>query len=59
MDLATYFSASITFVGDSVWLRTPHEDSFIAVYEVVAEIVQPQGVVDLESANINETSALS
>jgi hypothetical protein len=57
-----YFSASIPFVGSSVWLRTPHGDPFVAVYEVFAEIVQPQGVVDLDSANINRTnnsSALS
>jgi hypothetical protein len=44
-----YFSASIPFVGDSVWLRTPHGEPFIAVYEVVAEEILPQGVVDLES----------
>ena len=45
-----YFSASIPFVGDSVWLRTPHGEPFIAVYEVVAEEILPQGVIDLESA---------
>ena len=44
-----YFSASIPFVGDSVWLRTPHGEPFIAVYEVVAKEILPQGVVDLES----------
>lgn len=48
-----YFSASIPFVGDSVWLRTTHGEPFIAVYEIFAEIVQPQGVVDLETAMIN------
>jgi hypothetical protein len=44
-----YFSASIPFVGDSVWLRTPHGEPFIAVYEVVAKEILPRGVVDLES----------
>ena len=48
-----YFSASIPFVGDSVWLRTIHSEPFIAVYEIFAEIVQPRGVVDLETAVIN------
>ena len=27
-----YFSASIPFVGDSVWLRTINGEPFIAVY---------------------------
>ncbi|MGI8832629.1 MAG: hypothetical protein ACR2IS_08335 [Nitrososphaeraceae archaeon] len=45
-----YFSASIPFVGSSVYLKTNGEP-FIAVYEVVAEVVQPQAhVVDVESA---------
>ncbi|MGH9986756.1 MAG: hypothetical protein ACRD8W_22660 [Nitrososphaeraceae archaeon] len=48
-----YFSASIPFVGSSVWLRAPHGDPFVEVYEVAAGIVQPQPVVDLESANMN------
>ena len=48
-----YFSASILFVGDSVWLRTINGEPFIAVYEVFAKIVQPEGVVDLETALIN------
>jgi len=44
-----YFSASIPFVADSVWMRTPNGEPFIVVYEVVAEIVQPQAVVvDIE-----------
>jgi hypothetical protein len=47
-----YYSASVPFVGSSVWLRTPHAEPFVAVYEVVAEIIQPQNMVDLESANI-------
>lgn len=54
-----YFSGSIPFVGDSVWLRTPHGEPFLVVYEVVAEIVQPQGVVDIESANVSGTNTNS
>ncbi|MGI0044708.1 MAG: hypothetical protein ACRD47_13460, partial [Nitrososphaeraceae archaeon] len=50
-----YFSASIPFVGSSVWLRTPHGDPFVAVYEVAADIFQPQAVVDLEGANVTGT----
>ena len=40
-----YFSASLPFAASSIWLRTPHGDPFIAVYEVVAEVVQPQASV--------------
>jgi hypothetical protein len=47
-----YYSASVPFVGSSVWLRTPHAEPFVAVYEVVAEIIQPENTVDLESANV-------
>jgi hypothetical protein len=47
-----YYSASVPFVGSSVWLRTPHAEPFVAVFEVVAEIIQSQNMVDLESANI-------
>lgn len=47
-----YYSSSIPFVGSSVWLRTPLAEPFVAVYEVVAEIIQPEKVVDLDSANI-------
>lgn len=50
-----YFSASIPFVGDSVWLRIPDGEPFIAVYEVSADIIQPVGVVDLDS--ITNTSS--
>lgn len=52
-----YFSGSIPFIGDSVWVRTPHGEPFIVVYEVVAEIVQPQGVVNIESANVSGTNS--
>ena len=40
-----YFSASLPFAASSIWLRTPHGDPFIAVYEVIAEEVQPQAFV--------------
>jgi hypothetical protein len=40
-----YFSESLPFSASSIWLRTPHGDPFIAVYEVVAEVVQPQEFV--------------
>lgn len=46
---APYFSASTPFVGDSLWLRTPDGESFVAVYEVSSDIIQPLGVVDLDS----------
>ena len=46
-----YFSASLPFATSSIWLRTPHGDPFIAVYKVVAEVVQPQAfVADVVSA---------
>jgi hypothetical protein len=45
-----YFSASLPFAASSVWLRTPHGEPFFAVYEVVAEVVQPQAfVADIEN----------
>jgi hypothetical protein len=44
-----YFSASIPFVGSSVFLTTEGEP-FVAVYEVVADVLQPQLVVDTDSA---------
>jgi hypothetical protein len=46
-----YFSASLPFAASSVWLRTPHGEPFIAIYEVVAEVIQPQAfVADIENA---------
>jgi hypothetical protein len=46
-----YFSASLPFAASSVWLRTPHGEPFIALYEVVAEVIQPQAfVADIENA---------
>jgi len=44
-----YFSASIPFVGDSLWLKTIDGEPFIVVYAVSADIVQPLNVLDLDS----------
>ena len=48
-----YFSASIPFVGSSLFLTTfsGEYEPFVAVYEVSAEIMQPQDVVDLDGLN--------
>jgi hypothetical protein len=40
-----YFSASIPFAADSIWLRTADGEPFIVVYEIVAEIHQPEAVL--------------
>lgn len=53
-----YFSASIPFVGSSVFLTTTGEP-FVAVYEVVAQVLQPQLVVDVDSANITSRDTSS
>ena len=53
-----YFSASIPFVGSSVFLTTTGEP-FVAVYEVVAQVLQPQLVVDVDSANITSRDTTS
>jgi hypothetical protein len=45
-----YFSASLPFVGSSVFLRT--DEPFIAVYEVVADVLQPELVSAIGSANV-------
>lgn len=50
-----YFSASIPFVGSSVFLTTEREP-FVAVYEVAADVLQPQLVVDIDSANVTTTT---
>ena len=55
-------SASITFVGRQGYLKTTNGESFIAVYEVVTEVVQPQAhVIDIESsaAGTNQTGGQS
>ena len=51
-----YFSASIPFVGGLLFLITNGEP-FVAVYEVVADVLQPQLVVDINSANITSSQA--
>ncbi len=56
-----YFSASIPFVGSSLWLSTTNGEPFVAVYEVSADIIQPEAVVDLEGLNLgtNTTATTS
>lgn len=57
-----YFSASLPFAASSVWLRTPHGEPFIAVYEVAADVVQPQAfVADIKNATsgMNMSDGLS
>jgi hypothetical protein len=49
-----YFSASIPFVGDSLWLKTINGEPFVVAYAVSADIVQPLNEVNLDSA-INAT----
>lgn len=45
-----HFSASLPFAANSIWFRTPHGEPFIAVYEVAAEVVQPQAfIADIEN----------
>jgi hypothetical protein len=53
-----HFSASIPFIASAVVLGSLH-DPFIAVYEVSAEIAQPETVINIESANVNATSTNS
>jgi hypothetical protein len=48
-----YFSASIPFVGSSLWLSTPDGEPFVAVYEVNADIFKPQSIVDLDGLSIS------
>lgn len=51
-----HFSASIPFVASAVVLGAL-DDPFIAVYEVSAEVVQPETLIDIESANVTATEA--
>jgi hypothetical protein len=50
-----YFSASIPFVASSILLRTNGE-SFIAAYEVSADIVQPKNIKHIENATLTSTT---
>jgi hypothetical protein len=50
-----YFSASIPFVGGSLFLKTEGEP-FVAVYEVVADILPPQIIVDIDNANVTNSN---
>lgn len=45
-----YFSASIPFVGDTLWLRTLNGEPFVVAYAVSADVVKPLNVVNLDSA---------
>jgi len=45
-----YFSASIPFVGDSLWLATLNGEPFVVAYAVSADVVKPLNVVNLDSA---------
>ncbi len=56
-----YFSASIPFVGSSLFLSTmPGEyEPFVAVYEVSAEIIQPQDFVDLDGLNVDTNTTVT
>ncbi len=49
-----FYSASVPFVGSSVVLRTLHGEPFVAVYEVSAQLGQPEIVIDIETA-MNDT----
>lgn len=53
-----HFSATIPFVASAVVLGSL-DRPFIAVYEVSAEVVQPETVVDIKSASDNATDTNS
>jgi len=53
-----HFSASVPFVASAVVLGSL-QDPFLAVYEVSAEIAQPETVINIESANVNATGTNS
>ena len=48
-----FYSASVPFVGSSVVLRTLHGEPFVAVYEVSAQLGQPEIVICIETAKNN------
>ena len=54
--LPPYYSASISFVASSVVLRTLGGVPFIAVYEVNAQVGQPQVINNLTTAEISSTA---
>jgi hypothetical protein len=54
-----YFSATIPFVGSSLWLSTPNGEPFVAVYEVKADIVEPTPVVDIEGLGVGANTTAS
>ena len=59
-----YFSASIPFVGSSLFLSTMYGDyePFVAIYEVTADFIQPMDFVDLDGlkmGNITDATTSS
>lgn len=57
-----YFSASIPFVGSSVFLSTmtSEDEPFVAVYKVTADIIQSIDFVDLDGLKMgNSTDAIT
>ncbi len=56
-----YFSASIPFVGSSLFLSTMsgEYEPFVAVYEVSADIIQPTNFVDLEGLNVGTNTTVT
>ena len=43
-----YFSVSIPFAGSNLYLTTQQGDPFVAVYEVSADIIKTQNIVNLQ-----------
>ncbi len=56
-----YFSASIPFVGSSLFLSTMsgEYEPFVAVYDVSADIIQPTEFVDLDGLHIGNSTNTS
>ena len=55
-----YFSASIPFVGSSLFLTTmaSEDEPFVAVYEVSADVIQPMDFVEFDGLKMgNSTDA--
>ena len=52
-------SKTVPFVGNLVALHTMNGEPFIANYAVVAEVLQPEIVNNLDSAMTNSTTTIS
>ena len=52
-----YFSASIPFVGSSLFLSTmaSEDEPFVAVYEVSADVIQSMDFVDLDGLQMGNS----